>query len=98
MLATRQWSPLLNMKLADWCLERCLEWFGKGWRECNEKGAMIFGGGFKPLVLSTGGLVSSETADEWKSWRKATPEAAFRWTQKRITIELVKARARISMI
>lgn len=63
-----------------------------------KKAPRIFGGAFKPLVVSTGGLVSREAADEWKSWRKVTAEAAFRWTQKRITIELVKARARISMI
>ncbi|OXB35166.1 hypothetical protein J007_05137 [Cryptococcus neoformans] len=43
---------------------------------------------------STGGLTSHETADELKAWREAMPEGVFLRQQRRISVELVKARAR----
>ncbi|UOH81165.1 hypothetical protein LQV05_003831, partial [Cryptococcus neoformans] len=54
----------------------------------------LTGGVFKPIILSTGGLVSKSTADEWKDWREAMPAGAFERMEKRIGVELVKARAR----
>lgn len=38
--------------------------------------------------------MSLGAADEWKSWRDAMPEGAFLPMQRRISVELVKARAR----
>lgn len=49
-----------------------------GGEEQNTKRApRVAGGAFKPLILSTGGLMSHETADEWKVWRQAMPEGVF---------------------
>lgn len=45
-------------------------------------------------ILSTGGLVSKSTADEWKDWREMMPADSFERMEKRISVELVKARAR----
>lgn len=45
------------------------------------------------VTPSTGGLTSHGTADELKAWREAMPEGAFLRSQRRINIELVKARA-----
>lgn len=53
----------------------------------------MVGGVFKPLILSTWGLMSHGMIDEWKSWREAMPEGVFILMQRRISVELVKARA-----
>lgn len=36
---------------------------------------------------------TSASTDEWKSWREAMPEGVFILMQRRISVELVKARA-----
>ncbi|UOH80215.1 hypothetical protein LQV05_002864 [Cryptococcus neoformans] len=74
-----------NSKLADFCLDRCV---------VAKNAPKVTGGVFKPIILSTGGLVSKSTADEWKDWREAMPAGAFERMEKRIGVELVKARAR----
>jgi hypothetical protein len=49
---------------------------------------------FKPLVFSTGGLMSKETATEVASWKAALGDTAFGRLGTFISLELVKARAR----
>jgi hypothetical protein len=49
---------------------------------------------FKPLVFSTGGLMSKETADEVLSWKSVLGETVFGGLGSAISIELVRARAR----
>lgn len=38
--------------------------------------------------------MSHGTPDEWKSWREAMPEGMFLLFQRRISVELVRSRAR----
>jgi hypothetical protein len=47
---------------------------------------------FKPLVFSTGGLMSKGTADEVLSWKSVLGETVFGRLGSAISIELVKAR------
>jgi len=49
---------------------------------------------FKPLVFSTGGLMSKETADEFQSWKGALGDSVFGRLGSAISLELVRARAR----
>jgi hypothetical protein len=49
---------------------------------------------FKPLVFSTGGLMSKETATELTSWKAALGETVLGRLGTLISLELVKARAR----
>ena len=49
---------------------------------------------FKPLVFSTGGLMSKETATEIASWKGALGETVLGRLGTLISLELVKARAR----
>jgi len=49
---------------------------------------------FKPLVFSTGGLMSKETADEFRSWKGALGDSVFGRLGSAISLELVRARAR----
>lgn len=49
---------------------------------------------FKPLVFSTGGLMSKETADEVQSWKAVLGESMYGRLGSAISLELVKARAR----
>lgn len=60
----------------------------------DRRAPRVVGGVFKPLILSTGGLMSFSIADEWKAWREAMPEWVFLRIQRRISVELVEARAR----
>ncbi|UOH84398.1 hypothetical protein LQV05_001198 [Cryptococcus neoformans] len=83
-----------NSKLAEFCLDRCVNWLDKVGQVVAKNAPKVTGGVFKPIILSTGGLVSKSTADEWKDWREAMPAGAFERMEKRIGVELVKARAR----
>lgn len=83
-----------NGKLADFCLDRCVNWLDKVGQVVSKNAPKVTGGVFKPIILSTGGLVSRSTADEWKDWRDAMPAGGFERMEKRIGVELVKARAR----
>ncbi|UOH84402.1 hypothetical protein LQV05_001202 [Cryptococcus neoformans] len=83
-----------NSKLAEFCLDRCINWLDKVGQVVAQNAPKLTGGVFKPIILSTGGLVSKSTADEWKDWREAMPAGAFERMEKRIGVELVKARAR----
>ena len=49
---------------------------------------------FKPLVFSTGGLMSKETATEIASWKGVLGETVLGRLGSLISLELVKARAR----
>jgi len=49
---------------------------------------------FKPLVFSTGGLMSKETTDEVQSWKGALGDSVFGRLGSAISLELVRARAR----
>jgi hypothetical protein len=49
---------------------------------------------FKPLVFSTGGLMSKETADELQSWKAVLGDSMYGRLGSAISLELVKARAR----
>ena len=83
-----------NSKLADFCLDRCVNWLDKVGQVVSKNAPKVTGGVFKPIILSTGGLMSRSTADEWKDWREAMPVGGFEKMEKRIGVELVKARAR----
>ncbi|UOH82395.1 hypothetical protein LQV05_005096 [Cryptococcus neoformans] len=83
-----------NSKLADFYFDRCVGWLDKVGKAVERRAPRFAGGVFKPLILSTGGLTSHGTADELKAWREAMPEGVFVRLQRRISIELVKARAR----
>ncbi|UOH81167.1 hypothetical protein LQV05_003833 [Cryptococcus neoformans] len=83
-----------NSKLAEFCLDRCVNWLDKVGQVVAKNAPKVTDGVFKPIILSTGGLVSKSTADEWKDWREAMPAGAFERMEKRIGVELVKARAR----
>jgi hypothetical protein len=49
---------------------------------------------FKPLVFSTGGLMSKETADEVQSWKGVLGDSIYGRLGSAISLELVRARAR----
>ncbi|OWZ80072.1 hypothetical protein C366_01460 [Cryptococcus neoformans Tu401-1] len=49
---------------------------------------------FRAVVMSTGGIVSRETADEMRRWRKEMGPAAFEGMMRKISLKLVRARAR----
>ncbi|ODN82311.1 hypothetical protein L202_02590, partial [Cryptococcus amylolentus CBS 6039] len=73
---------------------RIVAWLLKRDAEVVDKAPRIYGGAFRPLVLSAGGLMSEETAVEWRSWRKCLEQEVWQGLQSRVGIELVKARAR----
>jgi len=51
-------------------------------------------GNFKPLVFSTGGLLSKDTADEVRRWKRPMGEATFERMRMAVGLALVRARAR----
>ncbi|UOH85178.1 hypothetical protein LQV05_001997 [Cryptococcus neoformans] len=59
--------------------DQCINWLDKVGQVIAKNAPKVVGGVFKPLILSTGGLVSKSTADEWKDWREMMPavEEAF---------------------
>ncbi|EAL19915.1 hypothetical protein CNBG0010 [Cryptococcus deneoformans B-3501A] len=77
-----------NGKLADFCLDRCVNWLDKVGQVVSKNAPKVTGGVFKPIILSTGGLMSRSTADEWKDWRDAMPVGGFEKMEKRIGVEL----------
>ncbi len=50
-------------------------------------------GAFKLIVLSTGGLMSKDTADEIKRWKRPMGEAAFNRMLGAVSLALVRARS-----
>ncbi|UOH80526.1 hypothetical protein LQV05_003180, partial [Cryptococcus neoformans] len=82
-----------NSKLAEFCLDRCVNWLDKVGQVVAKNAPKVTGGVFKPIILSTGGLVSKSTADEWKDWREAMPAGAFERMEKRIAPLAYKAAA-----
>ena len=50
---------------------------------------------FRAIVMSTGGLVARETADEIGKWKKELGEWTFEKMMGRISLELLKSRARL---
>ncbi|OXH26836.1 hypothetical protein J005_05281 [Cryptococcus neoformans] len=71
-----------NSKLADFCFDRCVGWLDKVGKAVENRAPRVAGGVFKPLILSTGGLASHETADERKAWREAMPEGVLSPTEE----------------
>ncbi|KAE8540848.1 hypothetical protein D1P53_003212 [Cryptococcus gattii VGV] len=63
-----------NCELADFCFDRRVGWLDKVGKVVERRAPKVVGGVFKPLILSTGGLISHRTADERKSWRDAMAE------------------------
>ncbi|TYJ56862.1 hypothetical protein B9479_002473 [Cryptococcus floricola] len=59
-----------EMEWIDWVRGRIVAWLSKRDAEVVEKAPRIYGGAFRPLVFSAGGLMCEETAVEWRSWRK----------------------------
>ncbi|UOH81738.1 hypothetical protein LQV05_004418 [Cryptococcus neoformans] len=80
--------------LTNHVLNRCLSWLDKVSENATRKAPATHSGLFKAVVLSTGGLVSRETADEMRRWRKEMGPMAFEGMMKKISLELVRARAR----
>ncbi|ODO12145.1 hypothetical protein I350_00932, partial [Cryptococcus amylolentus CBS 6273] len=83
-----------GMEWIDWVQGRIVAWLSKRDAEVVKKAPRIYGGAFRPLVLSAGGLMSKETAVEMRSWRKGMEQEVWQGMQSRIGIELVKARGR----
>lgn len=52
----------------------------------KRKALKVVRGVFRPLVLSTDGLTSRSTADEWKSRRDGMPEAVFLRMRRMINV------------
>ncbi|ADV23184.1 Hypothetical protein CGB_F6630C [Cryptococcus gattii WM276] len=80
--------------LANHVLNRCLSWLDKISQNTTKKAPATHSGQFKAVVMSTGGLVSRETADEIRRWRKEMSPAVFERMMGKISLELVRARAR----
>lgn len=86
---------LLPAKMSGWFQPLDVDFFNALKAAYHRQNApKVTGGVFKPIILSTGGLASKCTADEWKDWREAMPAGGFERMEKRIGVELVKARAR----
>ncbi|ODO07458.1 hypothetical protein L198_01037 [Cryptococcus wingfieldii CBS 7118] len=83
-----------GMEWLDWVQGRIVAWLSKRDEEVVKKAPRIYGGAFRPLVLSAGGLMSEATAVELRSWRKGMEKEVWQGMQSRVGIELVKARAR----
>ncbi|ODN73620.1 hypothetical protein L198_08285 [Cryptococcus wingfieldii CBS 7118] len=83
-----------EMEWLDWVQGQIVAWLSKRDAEVVSKALRIYGGAFRPLVLSAGGLMSEETAVELRSWRKGMEKEVWHGMQSRVGIELVKARAR----
>ena len=50
---------------------------------------------FRAIVLSAGGLMSSGTADEMVKWKREIGTVGFERIMRRISLELLKSRARL---
>ncbi|ODO01698.1 hypothetical protein I350_06524 [Cryptococcus amylolentus CBS 6273] len=83
-----------EMEWIDWVRGRMVAWLSKRDAEVVDKAPRIYGGAFRPLVLSAGGFMSEETAVEWRSWRKCLEKEVWHGLHSRVAIELVKARGR----
>ncbi|OXH27439.1 hypothetical protein J008_04728 [Cryptococcus neoformans] len=84
-----------STSVANHILNRCLSWLDKVSENATKKAPATHSGMFKAVVMSTGGIVSRETADEMRRWRKKMGPAAFEGMTRKINLELVRARARI---
>lgn len=83
-----------NYKLPDFCFDRYVGWPDKAGKIVEKRAPRVADGVLKPLILSIGGLMSHSTSDEWKVWREVMPEGVFLRLQRRMSVELVRARAR----
>ncbi|ODO07105.1 hypothetical protein I350_04474 [Cryptococcus amylolentus CBS 6273] len=83
-----------EMEWINWVQGLIVAWLSKRDAEVVSKAPRIYGGAFRPLVLSAGGLMSEETAVDWQSWRKGMEKEVWHGMQSRVGIELVKARGR----
>lgn len=51
-------------------------------------------GRFSPLVFSAGGLIETETAKRLEEWRRVVSAVVWEWMLRRMSLGLVRARAR----
>ncbi|ODN78298.1 hypothetical protein L202_03942 [Cryptococcus amylolentus CBS 6039] len=56
-----------EMEWINWVQGLIVAWLSKRDAEVVSKAPRIYGGAFRPLVLSAGGLMSEETAVDWRS-------------------------------
>lgn len=59
-----------------------------------QKHAPLALGRFGALVFSTGGLIKADTQKQLASWKEAIGDSTWSWTLRRISLSLVRARAR----
>ncbi|OWZ50108.1 hypothetical protein C349_01571 [Cryptococcus neoformans var. grubii Br795] len=73
------WAHALppSSSLTSHVLNQCLSWLDKVSENATKKAPATYSGMFKAVVMSTGGIVSRETADEMRRWRKEMGPAAF---------------------
>ncbi|TYJ51062.1 hypothetical protein B9479_008389, partial [Cryptococcus floricola] len=84
-----------EMEWIEWVQGRIVAWLSKRDEEVVKKQPRIYGGATAPLFfLRADGLMSEETAVEWRSWRKCLEKEVWHGLQSRVGVELVKARAR----
>ncbi|OWZ79418.1 hypothetical protein C365_01679 [Cryptococcus neoformans Bt85] len=80
--------------VANHVLNRYLSWLDKVSENATKKAPATHSGMFKAVVMSTRGIVSRETVDEMRRWRKEMGPAIFEGMMRKISLELVRARAR----
>lgn len=78
--------------VATCVLSRFLSWLGKVSE--NKKAPATHSGQFKALMMSTGGLMSREMADEIRKWRREMGPTVSEGMVKKVSLEVVRARAR----
>ncbi|AAW43042.1 hypothetical protein CND00010 [Cryptococcus deneoformans JEC21] len=87
-------AKLPSTPVATHVLNRCLSWLDKVSEIATKKAPATHAGVFKAVVMSTGGLMSRETADEMRKWRREMGHMAFEGMMRKMSLELVRARAR----
>lgn len=80
--------------VATHVLRRFLSWLDKVNENGTKKAPATHSGQFKAVMMSTGGLVSRETADEIRRWRREMGPMIFEGMVKKTSLEPVRARAR----
>ena len=83
-----------STSVANHVLNRCLSWLDKVSENATKKAPATHFGMFKAVVMSTGGIMSRETADVMRRWRKKMGPAAFEGMTRKTSLELVRTRAR----
>jgi len=74
--------------------ERCDKWLASVEKRTVKKAPQTRVAEFRPLVISTGGLMASDTAKEFETWKKELGGIGYARMMEVISISLVKWRAR----